>query len=201
VSTLLVLVGVAAPQAIGALTPGYEWREDFLSELGALGAPHAALMNYGVFLPVGVLWAVATILLWRSLPIGAAGATGAVLLFGNTVSYVGAAFYACDPGCPSEGTVSQFMHNLTGAVGYFLTPPALALLGAHLVTKGRALAGFVTLGVAALFSASFIVMLGKLDATDAGLWQRLTDYSLFVWMLFAAVATPSRQALAPIVVR
>lgn len=186
-AVLLILFGSAAPEIIGALTPGYDPRSDFLSELGAPGAPYSALMNYGVFLPVGVLWAIATILLWRGLPKGALGAAGAFLLLGNAVSYIGAAFFPCDLGCPGEGSFSQAMHNLTGAIGYFLSPPALAMLGAHLLAKGRAALGAATLLVAALFSASFMLMMVDLNGADTGLWQRITDYSLFVWMLIAAL--------------
>ncbi len=186
-AVLLILFGIAAPEIMGALTPGYNPRSDFLSELGASGAPYAAIMSYGVFLPVGVLWAVGTILVWRTLPPGALGAAAAVLLLGNSVSYIGAGFFPCDLGCPGAGSFSQAMHNLTGAVGYFLSPPAFAMLGAHLLARGRPAFGGASILVAAVTALSFTMMLGDLKGDDAGLWQRITDYSLFVWMLIAAM--------------
>lgn len=187
VGVLLIVFGVAAPQLIGASTPGYSARADFLSELGQSGAPFADLMNFGVFLPVGVLWAAGVALLWRALPRGASGAIAAALLFGNSISYFGAAFFPCDAGCPASGSFSQGMHNLTGAVGYFLSPAAFALLGAHLIGKRQSRLGALTIGVAALSAISFVAMLGDMKGSNAGLWQRLTDYSLFFWMLAAAL--------------
>ncbi len=159
---------------------------NFISELGAPGAPYAELMSYGVFVPVGVLWAIAAMSVWRALPPGAIGAAGSILLFANAISYAGAGIFPCDAGCPGEGSFDQMMHNLSGALGYFLTPPALALIGAHLIGRGRAAIGALTLAVAALSGLSFIAMASNLEGGTAGLWQRLTDYPLFVWMLIAA---------------
>ncbi len=183
---LLAFLGIAAPEIIGALTPGYDPRSDFISELGAPGAPFAALMSYGVFVPVGVLWAIAAVLLWRALPPGAMGAAGSILLLANAISYAGAGIFPCDAGCPGEGTFDQMMHNFSGALGYFLTPPALALIGAHLMAKGRAAIGALTLAVAAMSGLSFLAMASNLEGETAGLLQRLADYPLFVWMLIAA---------------
>lgn len=186
VSVLLVLFGIVAPEIFGALTTGYDPRSNFLSELGATGAPYAALVSYGVFVPIGLLWAVAAVLIWRSLPAGLPGVIGAALLFANAVSYVGAGVFPCDAGCPGEGSFNQFMHNISGAIGYFLTPPALALIGVHLLGKGRAGFGAVTLAIAAASGLSFATMISDLDGEAAGTWQRLTDYPLILWMALAA---------------
>lgn len=191
-SVLLLLFGVVAPTGIGLVTPGYDPRADFLSELGATGAPFASAMNFGAFLPAGVAWALATGLIWRSLPKGALGAAGAALLFGNAISYVGAAFFPCDAGCPATGSFNQVMHNFSGAFGYFLTPPALALIGAHLMGKGRMAFGGLTLVVAASAGVAFAQMLSNLQGTDAGLWQRLADFAPFGWMAAALLLTPRR---------
>lgn len=185
VGLLLVVLGIAAPLALGAVTPGYDARSDFLSELGQTGASRAALMNYGVFLPVGVLWAVASLLLLRTMPKGSLGLTGVVLLFGNAASYIGAAFFPCDAGCPASGSFSQAMHNFSGALGYFLTPLALALIGAHLMSKGRPAFGGATLLVAAIIGAAFAQMLADTGGAQAGAWQRAADFPAFVWMAVA----------------
>lgn len=192
VGLLLVLLGIAAPLALGAVTPGYDARSDFLSELGQAGAPRAALMNYGVFLPVGVLWAVGSLLLLRTMPTGSLGVIGVILLFGNAASYMGAAFFPCDTGCPASGSFSQAMHNFTGAFGYFLTPLALALIGAHLISKSRPAFGGATLLVAALIGIAFVQMLAQIDGAQAGVWQRVADFPAFVWIA-AALATSRRD--------
>lgn len=192
VGAMLLLCGVVAPLVIGALTPGYDPRADFLSELGETGAPFAAAMNFGAFLPAGLFWAAGAALLWRAMPKGGLGALGALLLFFNAISYVGAAFFPCDAGCPASGSFSQAMHNFSGAFGYFLTPVAIALIGAHLMTKGRAALGGASLAVAAVIGVAFAQMVTDLDGRNAGLWQRLADFTPFFWMA-AALLTLRRS--------
>lgn len=188
VAALLIAAGVAAPTVIGAIAPGYDPRSDFLSELGQKGAPYAVAMNFGVFLPAGLLWTLGSALVWRALPRGWLGATGAILLFGNAVSYVGVALFPCDAGCPATGTFSQAMHNYSGAIGYLLTPLSLALLGAHLLGKRQSALGGVTLFVAALTGVAFAQMLSDLEGAEVGVWQRCADFAPFFWMAGALVA-------------
>jgi hypothetical membrane protein len=188
----LLLCGIVAPIVIGTLTPGYDPRADFLSELGQTGAPYANAMNLGAFLPAGVFWALGAGLIWRSLPKGALGAAGAALLLANALSYVGAALFPCDAGCPASGSFNQMMHNFSGAFGYFLTPPALALIGAHLMANGRTALGGAALAVAALSGVAFAQMLTDLQGAQAGLWQRLADFTPFVWMSAALLSLRKR---------
>ncbi|MBY0420829.1 MAG: DUF998 domain-containing protein [Parvularculaceae bacterium] len=190
VGVLLIATGIGVPTVLGANTPGYDPRTNFLSELGATGAPSADLMNFGAFLPTGVLWAVAAALIWRRLPQGALGTAGALLLFGGAISYVGSAVYPCDAGCPGSGSFSQTMHNLTGAIGYFLTPPALALIGLQCRSAGRAVFGAATLVCAAIAAVGFGLMLQDLGANNAGLWQRFADFTPILWMASALVVAP-----------
>lgn len=192
VSALLIFCGIALPTALGALWADYDPARSFLSELGATGAPHAAVMNVAGFLPVGVLWALAAVLLYMRSPKSALLSAGALLLFGNAVSYVGASVFPCDAGCPLEGSGAQAMHNLLGVIGYLATPPALFCLGMAFFKNNRPLA-ILTFLTAAVCAAGFFVMASPEAAPVRGLAQRSVDFTQFAWMFVAALLTRPRQ--------
>ncbi len=81
-----------------------------ISELGERGAPQAKAVNYGIFLPVGL------VLFLNAILANAESIQGLsfCLAFGYTV----ASFFPCDPGSPWSGSGSQQIHNLGGFVEY-----------------------------------------------------------------------------------
>lgn len=192
VSALLMFCGIALPTALGALWADYYPARSFLSELGATGAPYATVMNMAGFLPVGVLWALAAVLLYVRSPKSALLAAGVFLLFGNAVSYIGASVFPCDAGCPLEGSETQAMHNLLGVIGYLATPPALFCLGIAFFKSNRPLA-ILTSFTAAACAAGFVMMASPEAAPVRGLAQRSVDFTQFVWMFAAALLTKPQQ--------
>ena len=61
-----VAVAIAFPLFGGALHPGYDHARQFISGLGASGAPNASLVNdYGI-LPAGVLLTLFPLLAWQA---------------------------------------------------------------------------------------------------------------------------------------
>jgi len=108
---LLTLIG-------GAAFPGYSHASQFISELGARGAPHAQLVNFGGFLPAGVLVCAFAVLAWTALR-RSAGTTidlVGIALFG--FGYLVAVYFPCEAGCrPAEPSFSQLIHNAMGLAG------------------------------------------------------------------------------------
>ena len=103
-----------------ARRPEYAHRRHTISELGERGAVLEREISYGVFLPVGIMLAVAGLMLLGSeRPIGA-------LALCIATGYTSAAFFPCDPGSPLGGSWRQGLHNLGGAVEYL--GGALALM-------------------------------------------------------------------------
>lgn len=186
VSACLLLCGIALPTVLGALWADYDPVSSYLSELGAAGAPHSAAMNYAGFLPVGVLWALAAILLYLRSPKSGLFLAGALLLLGNAVSYLGASAFPCDAGCPLEGSQTQAMHNLLGVIGYLATPPALFCLGIAFFKKNRLLSVLTFIAAAACL-AGFLTMAAPEADAIKGLAQRSADFTQFVWMFAAAL--------------
>ena len=183
---LLGAAWVVALTVVGGATyPGYDHATQYISELGANGAPHAAAVNFLGFLPSGVLLTAFAVLSWRALPRSTAATLGAVGLALYSVGYLAAVAFPCDFGCrPAEPSASQALHNLFGLAGYLFAPATLFALGlaarrwrdgAHLSWLGRVAAVPALVGLLAL------------EAEYAGAAQRLLEGSVLVWVTACAL--------------
>lgn len=196
ISLSTALFGIGVPTALGFAWSDYNLSSDFLSELGAKGAPQANFMSYAGFLPAGVLWALAVLsllsiarskLLW----------IGGVFLLGTSISYIGAAFFPCDAGCPVEGSSSQMMHNLLGLIGYLASPVGLALIGAHFLRRKQVGAAAASFATAAATVIGFVMMASPDMDSTRGIWQRLADFSLFIWLVGISVLVSNHSPPSP----
>ncbi|NNE39280.1 MAG: DUF998 domain-containing protein [Marinicaulis sp.] len=186
IAALLIFCGVILPQTLAEMQVDYRWTGQYLSELGATGAPHAGIMNNFGFLPAGVLWAAALFLLIRRVGGGATFVAGALLLMGTSISYIGAYFFPCDLGCPIEGSEKQFMHNTLGLVGYLTAPFGFVLVASQFFRSRQSNLGALSALAAVLVSLGFLMMASAVDASLKGAWQRLADFTLFFWLLAVA---------------
>jgi hypothetical protein len=174
VMSLATLVG-------GALHPGYDHAAQFISELGARGAPAEGLMRYGGFLPAGLALSVFAIAARAGLPRSALTAFGLVGVFVFAIGYLAATAFPCDAGCrPEEPTPTQLLHNALGLAGYVIAPLFLAALGAGLRRWHRGLSAFAFVAAA----CSLVGLLGLSPSSPyAGLSQRLLEASVLGWSL------------------
>ncbi len=106
-SSLLLLTGIIY---FGWRKPNYNHWHHTISELGEVGSPVARPVNYGLFLPIGVLLWLVAVLTDVEAVAGLAGCVGA--------GYVVAALFPCDVGSPTSGSSRQQIHNLGGAIEY-----------------------------------------------------------------------------------
>jgi hypothetical protein len=170
----------------GANFPNYNHATQFISELGAFGAPNARIINLGGFLPAGLLISTFTFFAWRSLPRSKGTTLGMLGLALFALGYIAAAFFPCEPGCkPAELSLSQALHNLLGLAGYFTAPLSLFLLAkeAHKWPKGTSLSalGFTGSGL------SLLGLLGMLSEFPyVGLAQRILEASILIWIVACA---------------
>lgn len=179
---LLLIMTVAG----GAAWPGYSHVSQFISELGATGAPHGRLVSLGGFLPVGIFITLFAVLAAFVSPRGGLRFAGFALLVLFALGYVAAAFYPCDFGCRSvTPSASQMLHNLAGLGGYLGAPIGLILLGvsARGWPVGKLLSPLAFICAAVSFVA-FVVMLG--EPPIGGLVQRVLEGAVAVWMLACA---------------
>lgn len=191
---LAVATGVLGTVAVflvtvlgGAGFPGYSHATQFISELGARGAPHARLVNLLGFLPAGLLLGAYAFFARRSLPRSRLTTLAWIGLAGFAFGYAAAAFFPCDPGCrPARPSPSQLVHNLAGLTGYLLAPPSLLILGGQARRWPRArwlsTLGFLC-GGAALLSLLFL----SPDFRYVGVVQRALEGSVLGWVLASAL--------------
>ena len=193
----LTLGGIVGPivftsvvLAAAAGHPGYSHVANFMSELGATGAPRAALMNHGGFIPAGMLLTAFAIGLRRALPPKPLMIAGVVLVMLFGIGVVAAGVFSCDLGCPtSGGTIENQIHNAIGPSCFLCVIAGSGMLGWQFrnLPDWRRLSAYslVTSAVALVF---FTGLVGSLELrTLTGLWQRLMLGTLFLWCGVAAV--------------
>ncbi len=193
-SWLALITGILGTLAVflvtvlgGANFPNYSHASQFISELGASGAPNARIINLAGFLPAGLLISAFTFFAWRSLPRSRATTLGMLGLALFAIGYIAAAFFPCEPGCrPAQPSLSQAMHNLLGLAGYLTAPLSLLVLGwaARRWSKAAYLStlGFIGGGLA-LLSLLFL----SPDFRYAGVAQRVLEGSVLGWVVVCAL--------------
>lgn len=190
---VLLFSGILLPQILGLLTAGYDARTDYISELGATGAPYAAVMNYVGFLPAGLAIMVAIVLLWRSLAPSRMTRLGLVCLSGVAIGYLVAFLFPCDAGCPVQGSTKQMLHNAGGLIEYLGGVIGLFLL--YFGSRGADHSGLSRATMIAAYVAAFgVIVLFSGGLEDVlGAAQRLVDYSFFAWFAYAVYTTRSSE--------
>ncbi len=183
-SAVLGALAVALLTVIGgAMYPGYSHASQFISELGAAGAPHAGLVNMAGFLPAGILICAFALLAWKALPRSGATTVGllGIALFG--FGYLVAVAFPCDVGCrPSQPSLSQVVHNMLGLAGYLSAPLALALLGWQARSwPGASLLSL--LGFAGAVGAFIGLALLSPEFAYVGIAQRVLEASVLTWVV------------------
>ena len=188
---------VLAVLAAAAGHPGYSHVANFMSELGATGAPRAALMNYIGFVPAGTLLTVFAITLVSALPRTPLVTAGVVLVMLFGIGVAAAGIFSCDLGCPtSGGTLENQIHNAIGPSCFLCVIAGAGILGWQFreLPDWRHLSGY-SLATSAVALVFFLGLVRSLDARAlTGLWQRLMLGTLFLWCGVTAVHACRREA-------
>lgn len=182
-------VGLPLVAALGS--PGYSHRSQYISELGARGAPDGALVSVG-FVAIGVVWLAWTALAIRRFRAMVGTATAivvAVALVGGGLgaSYAVTGVARCDPGCPETGDLgtAQQVHGIAGSLGYTLAAAGLVTFAVAARRDPRSR----RLGRATLVVAPVAVALAAATASIDG-WrgalQRALEVVVVGWLLAAA---------------
>jgi Protein of unknown function (DUF998) len=183
-AVVAVALALATPVLGASARPGYDHCAQYISELGERGAPHAAWVNLGGFLPIGALT-----VLFAGLAAVAAdrwrARVGLLSFSGVGLAYVVAAFFPCDPGCPSPGSATQQIHSsgalgeyLGGGIGLWLARDA-RVLGAPLAPR------WLPPVAASVALLAFLGMLTPALVPLRGLVQRSAELALFGWLAVA----------------
>lgn len=186
----LALVGLVGPVVWwllvvvnGAITPGYSHVSDFISTLGAVGAPYAAVqvVNFAVF--GGAILALA-IGLHARFDAGRRPRLGTVLLGLFGVGVVLAGVFPEHPAAPESTT--NLLHNLTSTIAFVAGILGVALLTRRLGTDDRWPSYRSELVVTvAVVLVTFVGFMGSVftDSAYVGLTQRLFIGVMSLWVM------------------
>ena len=193
-SVLLFLSGVLLPEFIGFLSSDYNSMSHYISELGAVGAEYSRIINYFGFLPIAFNALIITMLLQSKFSNTRLSRTGFLLVgIGIFVGYFGAFIFPCDYGCPAEGSFSQTMHSYLGLISYLIIPVGLFVLGIGLRKEPMIINSSTSFGATFVFLLGFFMMLNPSQIDLLGLWQRLADYTVFVFLMFMSLFVKSES--------
>jgi len=192
--TLIILLTVLG----GLAFPGYSHLSQFISELGARGAPTEMMIRFVGFLPAGLLLCLFAWLAHGALPGSALATFGLIGIGIYALGYVAAAFFPCDFGCrPATPSVSQTIHNAVGLAGYLSAPIALLCLG----VAARQWPGATYLAASG-FLAAIVSTIGLVTLSPkspyVGLSQRLIELSVLSWVLLCAFYIQRRLKYEPL---
>lgn len=193
----LLLTGAAGPVLFaltvvgaGALRPGYDHADQFISELGETGADNAWVMNYPGFMLSAVLILVFVLLLQSRFSRSASNAAGTFLLAVFAVSVFLAGVFSCDTGCaPDDPSPAQKMHDLVSILAF----PAFVLGVIAWGISFRRWPAWRGFGLYSLASAAlaivFLVLMVNSETTrdGTGTYQRLFLGILFLWMFLLSI--------------
>ena len=179
---LAPIVLVAAVILAAAGRPEYQHATQTISELGEVGARRAALMNYGGFLPYGLLVIALAFGLHAVVRRGSGDWLGPVLLGIYGLAYVAVAFAPCDPGCTGTSlSPHEKAHVLIGRV-VIMTSLAAPLVLYPRLAKDPAWSSLGWLLIA-LPVVGYLVFLGVIPSLPFGWQQRLWIGCTLLWVM------------------
>ena len=184
----LFISGIILIELIGFLSSDYNSMSHYISELGAVGAEYSRIINYFGFLPIAFSALIITLLLQSKFSNTRLSRTGFLLVgIGIFIGYFGAFIFPCDYGCPAEGSFSQTMHSYLGLISYLIIPVGLFVLGIGLKKESMIINSLTSFVATFVFLLGFFMMLNPSQIDLLGLWQRLADYTVVVFLIFMSL--------------
>ncbi|MGC1203310.1 MAG: DUF998 domain-containing protein [Flavobacteriaceae bacterium] len=172
----------------GFLMENYSPIKQFISESYAIDTSHGIYIRLFGYIPSGVLitlFSFSALKFIKNLSLARVGLIIFGIFYGISTIVVG--IFPCDSGCNKElinPSISQFIHNISGALTYLIVPISLILIGiaANKWNNGKLISTIsISSGVIAIL---FSFMLSS-NATGnfIGLYQRIIEGSILFWLI------------------
>lgn len=178
-AVLSLLILGAATLAGSALYPDYDHLRQFISELGASGAPHGPHISLAFIVSGALLtifWLLCAALFPRSplslIGFGLCALNGLGLMFGGV--------FPCDFECETGASLTGVLHELLGGLGYLGGVAGIFLIGlaARRWPDGR---GLFILSLICGVPAACVVWLVHPGFHWLGVSQRILETAFAVW--------------------
>ncbi len=166
----------------------YSHIQQFISESYAIDTPYGIYIRLFGYIPSGILIALFSFCALKFLPKSNLTKIGLIcfgLFYGIGTIIVG--IFPCDSGCNKElinPTISQIIHNITGALSYLIVPICLILIGISAKKwqngKSISLLSIICGLVAIVFS---FALSSNPTGNFIGLFQRLVEGSILFWLI------------------
>lgn len=177
------------PSVLGGFQfENYSHISQFISESYAFGTPYGVYMRFLGYVPSGILILLFAFSAWKLLPKSSLlkiGLIGFGIFYGIGTIIVGV--FPCDTGCNKEfinPSVSQIIHNFSGALTYLFVPACLILIGisSRKWSNGKSIS---TISVFCGIMAFVFSMLLSSNPTGnyIGLFQRITEGFILFWLI------------------
>lgn len=194
-AVLGLLVFLITVVAGGAAFPGYSHTSQFISELGATGAPHSKLVSWMGFIPSGLLLMTFAITAPLALPRSAITWLGFASIGYYAFGLVGAGIFPCDYGCRAEQpSVGQRIHNAIAVTGYLAGITALLLLGIQ-ARKWPGGGHLIALAVLCGLVGTIALLFLSPDFGYVGFAQRTVEACMGMWIIACAFYARHRAGL------
>lgn len=188
---LLALAGVVGPLLfwlvvflLGALTPDYSHMSDFISTLGAVGAPYADVQRVN-FVVLGLAIGAVALKLHRWFDDRRRPSLGTMLLALFGLGIIGAGVFPSHPADP--GSTTELLHNAASGVGLFAGLLGIALTSRRLHRVDRwPQRLFGAPGTVATLILTAGLFAYSIDTAWVGLGQRLFVGTLTLWVAYVS---------------
>ena len=165
--------------------PSYDHMSQFISELGATGAPNGEIVSLFGFIPTSILLTAFVILAIYSSSKRTAQVIGLTGIGVYSITLSIAAIYPCDVGCrPVDPSTSQFVHDLSAIFGYLSGIVGVYLLASDTKKNGSKRLGTIGFVLGGLTLITFFLL--EPEFQFVGLAQRIFELSMYSWIILYA---------------
>tara|TARA_R110000772_G_scaffold35518_1_gene85555 strand:+ start:93 stop:731 length:639 start_codon:yes stop_codon:yes gene_type:complete len=198
----IVGVGLFAFCAIlgGFFIDDYSVISQYISESYAIDTEYGLILRGFGYFPSGILISIFCFRLSKMFPPSKLTKIGfyALGIFYGIATIV-VAIFPCDSGCNPEfidPSISQVLHNLTGALTYLFVPLSILLVGIGLKQDPKYSKLSIRGIVYGILSMLFVFILFS-DATSQfkGLYQRIIETLFIFWIVSCAITVKNKTHL------
>ena len=168
----------------GYFYPGYSHVQQFISVLGATGAPYAGYVNYLGFLPTQILLLAYFAICYVHIPHTRLNRLALLFYSVYAITLAVAAFFPCDAMCqPEIPSRAHTIHITSASIGYICGIIATLCLTLGCVSWTR-LKAFKRVGFGVTVLVGIALVTINPDTGYAGVSQRIVEFTLFLWFIF-----------------